>query len=300
MNFETLSTLTSQNGKTLQVLNCWRDHQSLVLPLIQSILENCTELKKLTFWNGIFPGNGITYECGIYHRNVEYLVNNISPNIERFSIAASDFRDQHIKILASRCTKIKELRLAGLDITNDSVTHILDHLSPTLEQLELTDNNIDSQKQFQLKLMPKLKILDNIDYKWVEVHELREKLPNVSVNGYSPMATICKKKKFKYDEYFYNDSQSYLCAICNSEEFEEERDLNEHVSSVHDGKYPFKCDVCQSTFGRINKLNRHRNSAHKNTVPHRCESCNEDFFLKIWVEKSLCTCENKVISVLQE
>ena len=99
MNFETLSTLTSQNGKTLQVLNCWRDHQSLVLPLIQSILENCTELKKLTFWNGIFPGNGITYECGIYHRNVEYLVNNISPNIVKFSARESSFRDEHIKIL---------------------------------------------------------------------------------------------------------------------------------------------------------------------------------------------------------
>jgi uncharacterized Zn-finger protein len=157
------------------------------------------------------------------------------------------------------------------------VTHILDHLSPTLEQLELTYDNIGSQKPFQLKLMPKLKILDNIDYKWGIVHELREQLPNVSVNGYSPMATICKKKKVKYDEYFYNDSHPYLCAICNLE-FEEERDLNEHVSSVHDGKNPFKCDVCQSTFARINELNRHRNSAHKNTAPHRCESCNEDFF----------------------
>ena len=189
MNFETLSTLTSQNGKTLQVLNCWRDHQSLVLPLIQSILENCTELKKLTFWNGIFPGNGITYECGIYHRNVEYLVNNISPNIERFSIAASDFRDQHVKILVCRCTKIKELRLAGLRITNNSVTHILDHLLPTLEELELTDNNIDPQKLFQLKLMPKLKILDDLAYenRGGIVHELRDQLPHVSVNGFPPI-----------------------------------------------------------------------------------------------------------------
>ena len=127
--------------------------------------------------------------------------------------------------------------------------------------------------------MPKLKILDNLDYekRGGIVHELREQLPNVSINGYSPMATICKKNKVKYDEYFYNDSDSYLCAICNAE-FEEERDLNEHVSNVHDGKNPFKCDLCQSTFEEINELNRHRNFAHRNTAPHRCESCNEDFF----------------------
>ena len=199
LNFETLSTLTSQNGKSLQVLNCWWEYEiteersrgvkNIDLPSIQSILENCTELKKLTFWNGVFPGNGITYECGIYHRNVDYLVNNISPNIEKFSVGASDFTDQHIKILASRCTKIKELRLAGLRITNDSVTHILDHLSPTLEQLELTDNNITPQKLFQLKLMPKLKILDDLAYekRGGIVHELREQLPHVRVNGYPPI-----------------------------------------------------------------------------------------------------------------
>ena len=46
-----------------------------------------------------------------------------------------------------------------------------------------------------------------------------------------------------------------LCAICNLE-FEEERDLNAHVSNVHDGKNPIKCDLCESTFARINGLNQ--------------------------------------------
>jgi uncharacterized C2H2 Zn-finger protein len=281
LQFDTLSMLTSQNGNTLQVLNCWWEYQirdqNIDLQSIQSILENCTELKELNFWNGVFPGNGITYDCGIYHGNVDYLVKNISPNIEKFCVGASDFRDQHIKILVSRCTKIKELRLAGLCITNDSVTHILDHLSPTLEQLELTDNNIDSPKQFQLKMMPKLKILDNLDYKWEIVHELRKQLPNVSVNGYPPMSTVCKKKKLKYDAYFYNGLVLKLCATCNAE-FCEKKDLDEHVSNVHDGKNPCKCDLCGSTFARMNELNRHNNNVHgKNTAIHHCQCCNEDF-----------------------
>ena len=69
------------------------------------------------------------------------------------------------------------------------MTHILDHLSPTLEELDLTGNNIDFRKLFQLRLMPKLKILDNLDYekRGEIVHELREQLPHVSVNGYPPI-----------------------------------------------------------------------------------------------------------------
>ena len=225
--------------------------------------------------NGICPGNGIFYNCEIYRGNVDYLVNNISPNIEKFSIRESEFKDEHTKILVSRCTKIKELRLAGLWITNDSVTHIIEHLSPTLEQLELTDICLDEQKQFELNLMPKLKILDNLDYKWEIVHELRKQLPDVSVNGYPPMATVCKKKKVKYGSYFYNDTWNPTCATCNAK-FEEDEDLDEHVSKVHDGKNPCKCDMCECTFARMNELNRHNNNVHgKYTANHYCQCCNE-------------------------
>ena len=291
LNFNTLSTLTSQNGKTLQVLNIYYEYiyeydtrdssgKNLTLSSIRSILENCTELKELNFWDGVYPeANGtINYDCGIYGSNIDYLVSNISPNIEKFSIRACEIRDKHIKILVSRCTKIKELRFADLWITNDSVTHLIDHLSPTLEQLELTGINIDYQKKFQLKLMPKLKILDDLDYRWGIIHELREQLPDVSVNGYPPMATVCKKKKVKYDGYFYNEHEWLeICATCNAE-FGERKDLDEHVSNVHDGKNPCKCDLCGSTFARMNELSRHNNNVHKKcTATHHCQCCNQDF-----------------------
>ena len=47
--------------------------------------------------------------------------------------------------------------------------------------------------------------MDELLYRWDIVHELREQLPDVSVNGYPPMATVCKKKKVTYDRHFYND-----------------------------------------------------------------------------------------------
>jgi hypothetical protein len=164
LDFNTLSAVTSQNGKTLEVLNCWWEYksgrvngiwtgQNLGLPSIRSIIENCTELKELNFWNGVFYESEDTdYHCAIYRSNVDYLVNNISPDIEKFSAQDGDFRDEHIKILVSRCTKLKELRFSCLSITNDSLTHIIGHLSLTLEKLELTNINIDQEKK--LKLMP--------------------------------------------------------------------------------------------------------------------------------------------------
>ena len=201
LDFNTLSSLTTQNGKTLQVLNCWweyqcRSNKNIDLNSLQSIIENCTELKELHFWNGVANSDGenINYRCGIYgYGMVHYLVNNVSPNIEKFSAFECAFSDEHIKILVSRCKNIKELRFAVLYITNNLVTHIIDHLKPTLEKLNLTDtktDSIDYQKMFQLKLMPKLKSLDCLCTSDINViSELRNELPNVSVNGYPPLTS---------------------------------------------------------------------------------------------------------------
>ena len=158
-------------------------------------------MKELNFCNGVFPdGEDASYHCGIYGPGtVDYLMNNISPNIEKFSARKCAFSDEHIKILVSRCTKIKELRFAVLYITNNLVTHIIDHLKPSLEKLNLTDtytDGIDYQKMFQLKLMPKLKSLDCLCTSDINViRELRNELPNVSVNGYPPLTSEEEKSK---------------------------------------------------------------------------------------------------------
>ena len=75
LDFNTLSAVTSQNGKTLQVLNCWWGFQDLAvngiwraqiltLPFIQSIIENCTELRELNFWNGVYLKRSFTTRPG--------------------------------------------------------------------------------------------------------------------------------------------------------------------------------------------------------------------------------------------
>ena len=193
LNFDTLSAVTSQNGKTLQVLNCRFgltvnvdcSAYNLSLPSIRPIIKNCTELKELNFWKGFsYESEDTNYSGSIYPgSNDDYLVKNISPNIEKFSVQQMvnqqigyEFRDKHIKILVSRCTKLKELRFSGLIITNDSLKHIIDHLTPTLEKLELENVDIHYKKMFQLKLMPQLKSYNCFGYRWEIVHELREEL----------------------------------------------------------------------------------------------------------------------------
>ena len=54
---------------------------------MQSIIENCTELKELNFRNGVFPDSeDANYHYGIYGPGtVDCLMNNMSPNIEKLS-----------------------------------------------------------------------------------------------------------------------------------------------------------------------------------------------------------------------
>ena len=194
-----ITQLMSQSGETLQILNCFCGLRSrLDLSTIECIIENCSKLKELHFWNGVnlFESDGnLCYHCGINDNAFDYLATNISPDIEKLSFGYGGFDDQHLKTLVSRCTKLKELRLlAYSNIRNDSITHIIDHLKLTLEKLLIDDagnDENDYRKLYELKSMPKLKNLDfmyNTDDVNV-ISELRNKLPDVSVNGYPPLTS---------------------------------------------------------------------------------------------------------------
>ena len=199
INLEAMSQLTAQNGKTLQILNCFCGTRSrFQSSSIECIIKNCSKLKELHFWNGVnlFESDGnLCYLCGINDDAFDYLGINISPEIEKLSFGYGGFDDQHIKTLVRRCTNLKELRLlAYTNIRNDSITHIIDHLNLTLEKLLIDDagnGENDYRKLYDLKSMPKLKNLD-FTYNTNDVgviSELRNELPNVSVNGYPPLTS---------------------------------------------------------------------------------------------------------------
>ena len=82
--------------------------------------------------------------------------------------------------------------MAYTNIRNDLIAHIIDHLKLTLEKLLIDDagnDENDYRKLYELKSMPKLKNLD-FTYNTNDVNvisELRNELPNVSVNGNPPL-----------------------------------------------------------------------------------------------------------------
>ena len=97
-----------KNAETLQILNL---NNSLVHECytasngsIQAIIRCCQQLKEIDL------GYVNAFE-GISIDNLEFLAKHISPNVEKLDLSHQDVKDDHAKILLSRCNKIKVLVL---------------------------------------------------------------------------------------------------------------------------------------------------------------------------------------------
>ena len=166
-----------KNGKTFQKLNL---NYSLVEKMcLQQIIKWCQELKEVDL-NTRFAGS-------IIHDNLEFLVRNITPNIEKLKLRGSLFMDKFLKILLGRCNKIKTFGLEAQFITDRSLSIIRQHLHLTLEELSLgcSCEFLSLTGFLELKLMPRLKILNLYKRKEdsKEIRRLREYLPHLKIYG---------------------------------------------------------------------------------------------------------------------
>ena len=46
------------------------------------------------------------------------------------------------------------------------------------------------------------------------------------------------------------------------------------VESVHEGKKPYRCSICDYNFSQKNNLKAHVESVHENVKPYNCVICN--------------------------
>ena len=53
--------------------------------------------------------------------------------------------------------------------------------------------------------------------------------------------------------------------------FTEKGKLNKHVDSIHEGKKPFQCDICQKSFTQKASMTTHILTIHEGEKPHHCE-----------------------------
>ena len=93
-----------RNYKTLQILNLnYSSVTELSNPFVdeisylEEILKCCQELKEVNF----------SEVEGFQNDDLEVLVKNIPPNVEKLSLSRVNVTDDHVKILLSRCKKMK-------------------------------------------------------------------------------------------------------------------------------------------------------------------------------------------------
>ena len=197
-----------KNGKTLQALNLnhsfvyestnpyhytwYRLDDTVPKGNLLTIIKSCQELKEvdLRCINGEEfrePGE----RPGLSDVGLKFLAKIITPSVEKLNLMNNDLDNEHVRILLSRCNKIKTLSLNADFLTDDSLTYIRDYLNLTLEELSLDDiddgNDISFTAFLKLKSMPRLKIL-NINHKkddCEEIQNLRQHLPHIKLQGFS-------------------------------------------------------------------------------------------------------------------
>ena len=189
----------SKNGKTLQVLNMNHsyviDHYDSTLHRflrlhrsdftepngnLKTIIKCCQELKELSFIN--------ENENWLAEDDLEFLAKNISPNVVKLNLSNHDVNDDLLKILLSRCNKIKVLILEATIITNNSLKTIRQYLNLTLEELSWA-YYWTFPGFLELKSMPKLKILKLYTSKGEDdkrIQNLRQHLPHLMIRTHSP------------------------------------------------------------------------------------------------------------------
>lgn len=170
-----------QSGQSLQILNL--TGANLNLESIQQITKNCVELNEVNFSG-----------TNLCENSINYLVKNLTSKVVKISLDGI-VGDEHVKILVSRCKKLKALVLGypflNNIITDDSITSIVEHLKPTLEELDVSFCNISGDKILELRSMPKLRVLnflylpenpEDIQMRFHEVKNLKKQLPNIIFN----------------------------------------------------------------------------------------------------------------------
>jgi hypothetical protein len=80
------------------------------------------------------------------------------------------------------------------------------------------------------------------------------------------------------------ETKKFKCKICD-ERFTQKFSLNVHIASIHEGKEPFKCDICS----QIGQLNRRDVSVHHGEKAFKCDksdySCSQKGKMKFMKEK---------------
>jgi len=195
--------ICQQNSKTLLKLNL-SGYEGLDFQSIQHIVRNCTELIDLSL-----------YDTGISGEAMNYLANNLTPKIRKLNLGcfgSNHIRDEHIITLVSRCNNIADLDISDSRTGNNSITSIIEHLKPTLCKLNVDGTLVNCAKLSELKVMPRLKVLNCQHLKYREIRSLQKQLPHVQIVTLEERANSRKNTIFnRFDRIVLSLDYRYNC-----------------------------------------------------------------------------------------
>jgi len=171
-----------QNSKSLKVLSLSQGlkgyYHSIQLPEnIGKIATECRELKEFSL---------SLYEVDEEEFHMGYFCRNITPNLKKIGLNfVGDFRKEMLHQLVSRCNKLLALSLHESDIADEGMDMIIEHLSETLEELDV--GSVSLNKISNLSKLKKFWIQDNpfLDPEMnliAELASLNEQMPHLQIN----------------------------------------------------------------------------------------------------------------------
>ena len=123
------------------------------------------------------------------------------------------------------------------------------------EVLNLSDGMIDTLKD-QCKIHRSLTLIEHtglneiVVKRWLKEHASKFPINTFNIYRSNNQCELCKSIK-----------KEAKCPNCPTS-FENRELLNQHIDSVHDGKKPFPCKICQATFFSESGLENHKERKH--------------------------------------
>ena len=101
------------------------------------------------------------------------------------------------------------------------------------------------------------------------------------------IASVHEEKKKMFNTSVHQGKKPLKCGICDNF-FSDEGDLKKHIESAHEKKVPFKCEICYYSSSRKDYLKKHIESVHEKKELFKCNicdySCSQKDFLKKHIE----------------
>jgi len=102
----------------------------------------------------------------------------------------------------------------------------------------------------------------------------------------SDLISVNRMNLKQHIDSIHDGKKPHKCSICD-QSFSQKGHLKEHTDSVHEGKKPHKCSICGQSFSKKGQLKQHTDTVHEGKKPHKCSICDQSFSQKDYLKRHI-------------